>query len=138
MRHPKATPRCALPILMGVALTALSSCGTLGMGGGSSRGGAQLEIRVNNDLPGFDRVSVSLMDSDGNRQTLGNVDAGETRSFDATGDLESDLRYRLMAEPDRGETILSPEIVVRERSIVTWNLRDNRVRVFEARDEPGG
>lgn len=137
MRHPGATPRSALPILMGVALTALSACGTLGIGGGGSRG-AQLEIRVNNDLPGFERVSVSLLDSDGNRQTLGNVDAGETRSFDATGDLESDLRYRLMAERGRGETILSPEIVVRERSIVTWNLRDNQLRVFEARDEPGG
>lgn len=136
MRRPEATPRPALLVLLGVALATLSACATLGIGGGG--GSADLEIRVTNDLGGFERVSVSLLDSEGNRQTLGDVDAGEMRSFDATGDLESDLRYRLMAEPRRGETILSPEIVVRERSIVTWSLRDNQVRVFEARDEPGG
>lgn len=131
-------PRGALPILAGAALAALSACATLGGGGAGDGLEAQLEIRVNNDLGGVDAVTVSLLDDQGNRQTLGNVDAGETRTFDATGDLASGDRYRLMAEPRRGETIVSPEIVVRERSIVAWTLRSNRVRVFEARNEPGG
>lgn len=132
------TARGALPILAGAALAALSACATLGGGSAGNGLDAELEIRVNNDLGGFDAVTVSLIDTQGNRQTLGDVDPGETRTFDATGDLASGDRYRLMAEPGRGETILSPEVVVRERSIVAWTLRSNRVRVFEARDEPGG
>lgn len=130
--------RGALPILAGAAFAALSACSMLGGGGGGNGLEAQLQIRVNNDLGGFDPVTVSLIDDQGDRQTLGDVDSGETRTFDATEDLASGARYRLMAEPGRGETILSAEIVVRERSIIDWSLRSNRVRVFEARDEPGG
>lgn len=41
------------------------------------------------------------------------MDAGDTKSFKATADPGKDVSYRLMAEPNRGETVLSREIVVR-------------------------
>lgn len=127
----------AVVLLTGTALAAFSACATLGGSPGADPA-TEMEIRVNNNLGEFERVSVSLMDDAGNRQRLGEVDAQETRSFDATGDFDIGARYRLMAEPDRGQTILSPEIVIREGSIVAWDLRANRVQVFEAREDPGG
>lgn len=137
MRYLKATSRGALCILAGMALTSLTACGTLGIGGGSEDRGAQLEVRVTNNLASFERVSVSLQNIEGQRHSLGDVDAGDTKSFEATADPGEDVRYRLMAEPNRGgETILSREIVIRQSSIVSWNLRDNQVEVHEARDRP--
>lgn len=65
------------------------------------------------------------------------MDAGERRSFETTGDPQSSAHHRLMADSRRGETILSPEIVVKEHSIVTWDLRDNQVEVYEAREGGG-
>lgn len=65
------------------------------------------------------------------------MNSGDRRSFETTGDPQSNVRHRLMAESRRGETILSPEIVVQEQSIVTWHIRDNRVEVFEARERAG-
>jgi hypothetical protein len=135
---PKTIPRGALVLLVAGAFTALSACSTLGMGGGSSSDrGAQMEVRVNNDHSGAERITVSLMNAEGNRRSLGEVDAGERRSFETTGDPQSDVRHRLMAESRRGETILSPEIVIQEQSIVTWHIRDNRVEVYEARENTG-
>lgn len=122
--------------LLILAAAALAACATLR--GGQEMPRAELEIRVTNDLRSPGPVSVSLLDHEGNRETLGEVEAGATRSFDATTDLEEEGRYRLMAEPERGEAILSPEVMVREGSIIRWNLRDNTVQVFEARDKPGG
>jgi hypothetical protein len=131
---PKTVPRAALVLLVaGAFITALSACSTLGGGGSDTDRGARMEVRVNNDHGGAERVTVSLMNADGNRRTLGEVNAGERRSFETTGDPESNVRHRLMAESRRGETILSPEIVVQENSIVTWHLRDNRLEVFVAR-----
>lgn len=132
---PKTIPRAALVLLVAGAFTTLSACSTLGIGGGSGDDrGARMEVRVNNDHGGSERVTVSLMNGDGDRRALGEVNAGERRSFDTTGDPQSNVRHRLMAESWRGETILSPEIVVQENSIVTWHIRDNRVEVFEARE----
>lgn len=132
----KMVPRAALVLLVAGAFTALSACSTIGIGGGSSGEdrGAQMEVRVNNDHGGAERLTVSLMNGEGNRRALGEVSAGERRSFDTTGDPQSNVRHRLMAESRRGETILSPEIVVQENSIVTWHIRDNRVEVFEVRE----
>lgn len=135
---PKTVPRAALALLVAGSFTALSACSTLGLGGGSDTDrGAQMEVRVNNDHGGAERVTISLMNGDGNRRALGEVDGGEQRSFATTGDPEANVRHRLMAESRRGETILSPEIVVQENSIVTWHLRDNRVEVFVARETAG-
>lgn len=135
---PKTIPRGALVLLVAGAFTALSACSTIGLGGGdSSDRGAQMEVRVNNDHSGAERLSVSLMNAEGDRRSLGEVDAGERRSFETTGDPQSNVRHRLMAESRRGETILSPEIVVQEQSIVTWHIRDNRVEVFEAQEKSG-
>lgn len=131
---PKSIPRAALALPVAGAFTALSACSTLGVGGSSDDRVAQMEVRVNNDHGGAERVTISLMDGEGNRRALGEVNAGERRSFDTTGDPQSNVRHRLMAESRRGETTLSPEIVVQENSIVTWHLQDNRVEVFEARN----
>jgi hypothetical protein len=132
----KTIPRAALVLLAAGAFTALPACSTLGIGGGSDGEdrGARMEVRVNNDHSGAERVAVSLMNGEGDRRALGEVDAGERRSFDTTGDPKANVRHRLMAESWRGETILSPEIVVQENSIVTWHIRDNRVEVFVARE----
>lgn len=134
---PTPTPRGALVLAVAGAFTVLSACSTVGIGGSNDDRGAQLEVRVNNDHSGAERVTVSLMDGEGNRRTLGEVEAGERRSFETTGAPESNVRHRLMADSQRGETILSPEIVVKEQSIITWDLRDNRVEVFEAREKAG-
>jgi hypothetical protein len=130
----KTIPRAALVLLVAGAFTALSACSTLGLGGSSGDRGAQMEVRVNNDHGGAERLTVSLMNGEGNRRALGEVSAGERRSFETTGDPQANVRHRLMAESRRGETILSPEIVVQENSIVTWHIRDNRVEVFEVRE----
>lgn len=137
---PRMIPRSALAFLVAGTFIVLSAaCSTIGLGGGSSSDrGAQLEVRVNNDHAGAERVTVSMLDGEGNRKALGEVRGGERRSFDTTGDPGSNARHRLMAESSRDETILSPEIVVRESSIITWNLRDNRVEVYEAREKTGG
>lgn len=134
----KTIPRGALVALVAGAFTAFSACSALG-GGGSSSGdrGAQLEVRVNNDHSGADRVSVSLLNNEGNRRSLGEVSSGERRSFDVTADPGSDVVHRLMAESGRNETVVSPDIVVQENSIVTWHIRDNRIEVFVAREGGG-
>lgn len=135
---PKTIPRGALVLLVAGAFTVLSACSTLGMGGGSnSDRGAQMEVRVNNDHSGAERLTVSLMNAEGERRSLGEVSSGENRSFETSGDPQESVRHRLMAESRRGETILSPEIVVQEQSIVTWHIRDNRVEVHEAREKAG-
>ncbi|MFW6192515.1 MAG: hypothetical protein ACOC83_03425 [Gemmatimonadota bacterium] len=138
MNIPKTIPRLALAALVAATVPLLSACSSLGMGGGSSSDrGAQMEVRVNNDHSGAERVTVSLMNAEGNRRSLGEVSAGERRSFDTSGDAEKNVRHRLMAESRRGETVLSPEIVVQEQSIVTWHIRDNQVEVYEAREKSG-
>ena len=134
---PKTIPRGALVLLVAATFPALSACSTLGMGGGSSARGAQMDVRVNNDHGGAERVTVSLMNAEGDRRSLGEVSAGERKTFETTGDPHSDARHRLMAESYRGETILSPEILVQERSIVTWHIRDNRVEIHEVRERAG-
>lgn len=135
---PRMIPRATLALLVAGTFTVLSACSTLGMGSGSSGDRvAQMEVRVNNNYSGAERVTISLMDADGNRRALGEVNAGERQSFDTTGDPQANMRHRLMAESRRGETTLSPEIVVQENSIVTWHLQDNRVEVFEARERAG-
>lgn len=135
---PKTIPRGALVLLVAGAFTALTACSTLGMGGNSSSDrGAQMEVRVNNDHSGAERVTVSLMNAEGERRSLGEVSAGERRSFETSGDPQESVRHRLMAESRRGETALSPEIVVQENSIVTWHIRDNRVEVHDVRAKAG-
>ena len=134
---PRTRFRGALVLLVAGTFSVLTACSTLGFGGGSDRG-AQMEVRVNNDHSGAEQVSVSLMNAEGDRRSLGEVNAGDRRSFDTTGDPQSNVRHRLMAESRRGETILSPEIVIQEQSIVTWHIRDNRVEVFESREKAGG
>jgi hypothetical protein len=133
---PRTIPGGALVLLVAGAFASLSACSTLGGGSGSDRG-AQMEVRVNNDHSGAERITVSLMNAEGERRSLGEVDAGERRSFETTGDPQKNVSHRLMAESRRGETVLSPEIVIQEQSIVTWYIRDNRVQVYEAREETG-
>jgi hypothetical protein len=132
----KTIPRGALVALVAGAFMALSACSALGGGGGSSSAdrGAQIEVRVNNDHGGAERVTVSLLNDQGNRRSLGEVSAGERRSFDVTGDPGSEVVHRLMAESRGNETVVSPDIAVQENSIVTWHIRDNRVEVFVARE----
>lgn len=47
---------------------------------------AQMEVRVTNDHGGAERVTVSLMNGDGDRRALGEVNAGECRIRRLTGD----------------------------------------------------
>lgn len=65
----KTIPRGPLvALVVAGTFTALSACSALGGGGSSSADrGAQLEVRVNNDQSGAERVSVSLLNSEGNR-----------------------------------------------------------------------
>ena len=134
----KTIPRGTLVVLVAGAFTALSACSVLGGGGSSSADrGAQLEVRVNNDHGGAERVTVSLLNNEGNRRSLGEVSAGERRSFEITGDPGSKVVHRLMTESRGNETVASPDIAVQESSIVTWHIRDNRVEVFVAREEGG-
>lgn len=137
MGHLTTIRRATLALLTGLALTGFAACSAIGVGGGGNEGGVPLEVRVNNDLRASQQVSVSLHNTTGDQRTLGRVSAGETRSFEITADQGSDIRYRLMAEPVRGETILSRDVRVRENSILSWSLQDNEIEVFEARDQDG-
>lgn len=130
---PKAIPRSALVLLMAGAFPLLSACSLSGGGGsGAEERGTQLDIRVNNDHAGAERVTVSLLNGEGNRRTLGEVSPGERRTFEVTGDPGTDVHQRLMAESRRAETVVSPDIVVQEQSIITWHIRENRLEIFVA------
>lgn len=133
---PKAIPRSALVLMLAGAFTLLSACSMPGGDGNSTEErGAQLDIRVNNDHAEAGRVTVSLLNGEGNRRTLGEVSAGERRTFEVTGDPGTNVRQRLMAESRRDETVVSPDIVVQEQSIVTWHIRENRVEIFVAQEK---
>lgn len=127
--------RVASAILIGLAFTGLSACSAIGVGGSGENAGVPLEVRVTNDLREAEQVSVSLHSTAGRRQSLGTVASGETRSFEVTAQQGEDARYRLMAEPEDGETVLSRDLVLQENSIVDWDLRDNAIRVYQARDQ---
>lgn len=130
------TLRRALPAL---AVGLLAACASLGgSAGGAEDSDSAVEVRVDNNVRGGADVSVALVDAQGNRRSLGTVSQGATRSFDVSVSPAAQAHYRLMAEPDAGETLVSPDLTISGRAIIQWELRSNQLQTFRPEADPGG
>lgn len=130
------TLRRVLPALAAGILAACASLG--GSAGGGEGPETAVEVRVDNNVRGGADVSIALVDAQGNRRSLGTVSQGATRSFDVTVSPDAQEHYRLMAEPDAGETLVSPDLTISSRAIIQWELRSNQLQTFRPETDTGG
>jgi hypothetical protein len=116
--------------LLGVILTA-ACASTPEQGAESGGGGAALAtdesvVTVDNNHTSFTTITIFLVpESGGVRQSLGVVEAGQTRTFPIA--LQNGP-YRLLAQLTAGD-LQSDRFNVTGRSSITWDLNLNRVRV---------
>jgi len=116
--------RMLMLVVLAVVLPLAQGCRTLGRG---SRGETVL-IEVENNVPLPTAFTVYAFSDAGSRRLVGSLSPGRPGTLRLTsGTLAG--RYRFSAVRQLGSAITSPSIAVQGGETLTWNLRDNVIRV---------
>jgi hypothetical protein len=110
-------------------LAALTMAGCAGnRGGGDGEAGEFLRVTVENDGTIPTQVRVYLLSSGGQETQVGTMSTLGTETLSTRLGMISGT-YRLRAEGGTGYTLTSPGVQLRGNETITWNMRQNIVRL---------
>lgn len=124
-----------LRVLMLVALPLLAACAA--GGGQATPSGDEVVVQVENNIRPYRDVTVRIVTPTGLRQLLGSANPGRTTTLRYRGSIIQD-NYRLVAQIQEGEEIISQPFVPFPGARVVWSLPQNGLSVYAPEEEGQG